>query len=96
MGFKFLRQHPIFYRIDKNQVEFFVADFYCSKLKLVLEVDGPIHEFRQDYDRERDLKLKNKGIIVVRLRNDELLDVSSIGSKIMHIVKKCIENSEDF
>ena len=33
-GFPFRRQHPI---------EFYIADFYCHKLKLVIEVDGEIH-----------------------------------------------------
>ncbi len=44
MGFKFLRQHPVFYKIDKDRVEFYIADFYCAELKLVIELDGPIHE----------------------------------------------------
>jgi len=30
-GFVFRRQHPIV---------FFIADFYCHKIKLVIEVDG--------------------------------------------------------
>jgi very-short-patch-repair endonuclease len=42
-GYKFLRQHPVYYRIDKGWVEFFIADFYCAKLQLIIEVDGPIH-----------------------------------------------------
>jgi very-short-patch-repair endonuclease len=33
-GFPFRRQHPI---------EFYIADFYCHKLRLVIEVDGEIH-----------------------------------------------------
>jgi very-short-patch-repair endonuclease len=33
-GFVFRRQHP---------VDFFIADFYCHKIKLVIEVDGDIH-----------------------------------------------------
>lgn len=42
LGLKFLFQHPIFYRYE-NKKRFFVADFYCHKLKLVIEVDGGIH-----------------------------------------------------
>jgi very-short-patch-repair endonuclease len=76
-GYRFLRQHPLFYRVDKEWVEFFIADFYCSKLKLVIEVDGKIHEDRTEYDAERDLKLLNKGIRVVRIKNEELKDVKS-------------------
>jgi very-short-patch-repair endonuclease len=76
-GYRFLRQHPIFYRVDKEWIEFYIADFYCSKLKLVIEVDGKIHAERTEYDAERDLKLLNKGIRVVRIKNEELKDVKS-------------------
>ena len=62
LGYKFLRQHPIFYRIDNKWVEFFIADFYCSELKLIIELDGKIHESLKDYDAERDLKLLNRDV----------------------------------
>ena len=43
----------------KNRwIEFFIADFYSSKLKLIIELDGNIHESRKD-DSERDSKLLN-------------------------------------
>jgi very-short-patch-repair endonuclease len=77
-GYKFLRQHPIFYRVKNKWVEFFVADFYCAGLKLIIEVDGRIHENNKEYDSERDLKLLNKGIYVVRIRNEELDDMNSV------------------
>ena len=34
LGLKFRRQHPI---------NIFIVDFYCHKIKLVVEVDGKIH-----------------------------------------------------
>lgn len=34
LGVKFPRQHPI---------SFYIADFYCHELKLVIEIDGSIH-----------------------------------------------------
>jgi very-short-patch-repair endonuclease len=49
-GNKFLRQHPVFYRVDGEWVEFFIADFYCAMLKFIIEIDGPIHQNYQDYD----------------------------------------------
>ena len=76
--YKFLRQHPIFYRVKNKWVEFFIADFYCSELKLIIELDGEIHELKRDYDSERDLKLLNKGIYVVRIKNKELEDMNSV------------------
>ena len=50
-GIKFRRQHPI---------GIYVADFYCHKIKLIIEIDGSIHHKKEikDYDikRENDLK----------------------------------------
>jgi leucyl-tRNA synthetase len=77
-GFRFLRQHPIFYRIKNKWVEFYIADFYCAGLKIIIELDGRIHENNREYDSERDLKLLNKGIYVIRIKNEELDDMNSV------------------
>jgi very-short-patch-repair endonuclease len=82
LGYKFLRQHPIFYRIDKGWVEFYIADFYCNKLKLVFELDGEIHTGRKEYDSERDAKLLSKGIVVIRILNKELDNMDLLLEKI--------------
>jgi very-short-patch-repair endonuclease len=52
----------------------FVVDFYCPKLKLVLEIDGSIHESveRSGYDHHRTVLFEALGIRVVRLRNQEV------------------------
>jgi very-short-patch-repair endonuclease len=89
-GYKFLRQHPIFYRVNNKWVEFFIADFYCSELKLILELDGKIHEDRYEYDSERDLKLLAKGIYVVRIQNEELDDMNSVILFLIEIISKRI------
>ena len=73
-GHKFLRQHPIFYSIRKDWADFYIADFYCAKLKLIIEVDGKIHESQKEYDLERDPKLLEKGIYVFRIKNEEVSD----------------------
>jgi len=96
LGYKFLRQHPVFYRVYKGRVEFFVADFYCSKLKLIIEVDGPIHCYQKEYDSERDAKLLSKGIKVLRIENDEVMDIKSvlkrIEDSILEIISKLSDN----
>ena len=51
-GYRFLRQHPILYQFY-NRKKFFVADFYCRELRLVIEIDGGIHEKQQEYDQFR-------------------------------------------
>ncbi|MFC2136792.1 endonuclease domain-containing protein [Bacteroidota bacterium] len=67
MGFRFKPQHPI----DK-----FIADFYCHKLKLVIEVDGGIHKIadNKEYDIGREAELNEFGIMVLRFSNEEIID----------------------
>ncbi|MGE5406561.1 MAG: endonuclease domain-containing protein [Methanosarcina sp.] len=73
LGFRFLRQHPLFYRINDHKVKFYVADFYCAKLRLIIELDGPIHEFTVENDKERDENLIERGYNIIRYKNDDLL-----------------------
>ncbi|RPA68429.1 endonuclease domain-containing protein [Cyclobacteriaceae bacterium YHN15] len=65
LGFKFRRQHPI----GK-----FIADFYCHELKLVIEIDGDIHEFHdsKEYDQGRTYELEEFGLQVLRFQNEEV------------------------
>jgi len=85
-GYKFLRQHPIFYRIDKSWVDFFIVDFYCSELKLIIELDGPMHEFQIEEDKEREDKLKSRGFCVIRFKNEELSDME----KVTEIIREAV------
>jgi very-short-patch-repair endonuclease len=86
LGYKFLRQHPVFYRIDKDWVEFFIADFYSSKLKLIIEVDGPIHNYHLAYDIERDIKLNKRGFSVKRIKNEELENLDKVISDLQDLI----------
>ncbi|MBI2730637.1 MAG: DUF559 domain-containing protein [Sphingobacteriales bacterium] len=66
-GLKFRRQHPI----DK-----FVADFYCHEKRLVVELDGAVHNDKEvkEYDDNRTFILNELGITVMRFRNDEVIN----------------------
>ena len=63
---KFRRQHPI---------GIYIADFYCHKLKLVIEVDGSIHSKKEvkDFDVQREKDLTDWGYTVVRFSNQKVL-----------------------
>jgi len=65
-GLKFRRQHTI----DK-----WIADFYCHEKKLVIELDGSIHNEKEiiEYDEARTKDLKELGINVLRFRNEEVM-----------------------
>jgi very-short-patch-repair endonuclease len=65
-GYKFLRQHPIVYKADYKGLNYFIADFYCAEKKMVIELDGPIHQDSEEYDRFRDFEMKEKGRYVLR------------------------------
>jgi len=67
LGLKFRRQH---------QIGGYVVDFYCDEKKLVLELDGPVHETnaRKPIDKKRDAYLKSLGLTVLRIPNQRLLD----------------------
>ena len=68
---KFLRQHPIYYKFD-NQRKFFIADFYCHEIKLVIEIDGKIHNKQIAYDQIRTEIINLKKINVIRFTNEEI------------------------
>ena len=73
LNLKFLRQHPIFYQYD-NKKSFFIADFYCHEIRVVIELDGPIHMKRKDYDQIRTEILDFKNIVIFRFKNEQITD----------------------
>lgn len=62
-GYKFRRQH---------NVGRFIADFYCHQARLVVEVDGPIHDFQQEKDAARDAWMASVGLQVLRVTNRQV------------------------
>ena len=71
LGLKFVRQYPIAYEFE-NKSRVFIADFYCHEAKLVIEIDGPIHDFQEEKDEIKDLVLKEKGLTIYRYKNREI------------------------
>jgi len=74
MGFKFQRQYPLFFDYDGRE-RFFIADFYCHALKVVIEIDGGIHLSQKEYDKNRDEILQLQlDLKIIRFRNEEVLN----------------------
>jgi leucyl-tRNA synthetase len=86
-GYKFLRQKPFVHEIRDNNRYFYIADFYCAKLKLVIEVDGKIHEFQKEYDYQRDLVLNGLELKVLRITNEELVDMDGVKKRILEFAE---------
>jgi very-short-patch-repair endonuclease len=76
-GLKFRRQHPI---------SKFIADFYCHEKKLVIEVDGNIHDIEavKGNDEAKDKWFEELGLKVIRFKNEEVISQ-------MHKVLKTIK-----
>ena len=66
-GFRFKAQHPICH---------FIADFYSHNARLVIELDGNIHDpiEQQEYDANRTYILNEFGLRVIRFRNEEVFN----------------------
>ena len=83
-GLRFRRQHPI---------DLFIVDFYCHQVRLVIEVDGEIHDQRAEYDDGRSAEMEKFGIKVIRFKNyDVENDIEKVLSKIESIVKKRLKS----
>ena len=57
----------------RQQVMFgFIADFFCHAARLVVEVDGGVHEAQREYDAERDRILTAHGLRILRVTNTDV------------------------
>ncbi len=63
-GIKFRRQHAI---------GRFIVDFYCAEARLVIEVDGGIHDYTVEDDAVRQEYLESLGLSVCRFTNAEVV-----------------------
>lgn len=83
MGFKFRRQHPLYN---------FILDFYCHEAKLVVELDGGVHNDPQqkEYDQFRTLELENFKLSVVRFKN---IEVRNNIQSVLETIKKHLKSA---
>ncbi|HLV31736.1 MAG TPA: endonuclease domain-containing protein [Chitinispirillaceae bacterium] len=63
--YRVLRQRPI---------DHYIADFYCAKLKLVIELDGKHHLDAIEYDKNRTNILQIYGLRILRFTNEQVLN----------------------
>jgi very-short-patch-repair endonuclease len=72
-GLKFTRQHPLIFKFA-NGTRYFIADFYCHELKLVVELGGPIHDRQRERDKDRDEVIAAMGLRETRLAKKDVLE----------------------
>ena len=93
LWYDFLHTYPVrFYR--QKVLGKYIADFYCAKAKLVIELDGSGHCLKQnrEYDEERTQYLRGYDIQVIRIPNAEIHNnFRGVCDYIDHTVKEILE-----
>lgn len=82
---KFRRQHPM---------GMYIADFFCHGAKLIIEVDGSVHNVPEviNADKERQNDLESWGYSVLRFTNNEVLKTPEI---VLQKIEAFILNQKD-
>ena len=70
-----------FHKIDFDRQRIignYIVDFYVKTLGLIVEIDGNSHDYKQDYDAERQLYFENLGLKVFRCTDDDVKKISTL------------------
>lgn len=73
LWYDYLRLYPVRF-LRQKVIDNYIVDFYCSRARLVIELDGSQH-FREENiqrDSERTAHLNARGLKVVRIANNEV------------------------
>ena len=84
-GLKFRRQHP---------VNIYIADFYCHKFKLIIELDGDYHnqEEQKQKDEVRTEVLRLNDLNIIRFKNEEVeQDINQVLTTIKNKIEQLKE-----
>ena len=78
-GYKFTRQKPL---------GDYIVDFYCSELRLVIEIDGDSHAENREYDKARTEALSQLGLRVLRYTNGDVCNnIEGVSKDLMKIIE---------
>ena len=91
LWYLFLRAYPVRFQRQKVLGEY-IADFYCAKARLVIELDGSQHyeDSTMLKDRIRTEKLKELNLIVLRISN---MDIDKNFEGVCHYIDMAVKNS---
>ena len=93
LWYDFLREYPIKF-LRQKVFGRYIADFYCAKAKLIIELDGSQHF--EDENIENDLKrtefFESYGISVIRIPNNQVnQEFGAVCEYIDFMVKQSLE-----
>ena len=64
-----------FYGIDFDRQRIignYIVDFYIESLGLVIEIDGGVHQYQEEYDDNRTAYLESLGLVVYRISDESV------------------------
>ena len=82
-GYDFHRQKPL---------DNYVVDFFCPMLMVAIEIDGTSHMFRETKDIERQRRLEDLGVRLLRFDD---LDVKFRIEEVLRTIEEWIEKCDD-
>ena len=86
LGYEFHRQVPI---------DEYIVDFQCHELRLAIEVDGYSHEYKQEYDLNRQRKLESLGVRFIRFDNSDITQgMNDVLRALLAVITKIEKNMD--
>ncbi len=89
---KILRQKPIHISLEDNSFKrYIIADFYIPSRKIIIEIDGNIHNHKEvvELDKVKEDLLKQKWYQILRFSNDEInQDTQQVLKNISSLLEK--------
>jgi 16S rRNA (adenine1518-N6/adenine1519-N6)-dimethyltransferase len=85
---KYLKANKNYHFRRQQIIDKFIVDFVCLSKKIIIEVDGNIHNLQKQRDEGRTKILENLGFRVLRFKNEEVIDNVDI------VVRKIINTTQ--
>ena len=73
LWYDFLRTYPVRF-LRQKVIDQYIADFYCHRARLVIELDGSQHYEHEGiiHDQIRTERIEKRGLTVLRIPNNEV------------------------
>jgi leucyl-tRNA synthetase len=88
-----LRKHKEYHFRRQHIIDNFIADFVCLSKKVIIEIDGDVHDSQHEKDSERTGVLETLGYQILRFRNEEVINEPK---KVYQSIIESVEKAEDF
>ena len=77
------------YHFRRQQIiEPYIVDFYCHQAVLIIEIDGPVHQYKQQENINREIYLNEQGYQIIRFTNQQInCEIDQVLNKIIETIQ---------